>query len=242
MKKTISIILIALVGILNAQVIPSSQLKFYVNFEGNGNDYSSLKTCSNTSTAFSNSYGKVGQGASFNGSAELKYTPCCGSAFNNVGVIDFWMRTTSTNSCYIFGQSDAAGTSTTMPYNTKLNSDGTITCNMLRFVIPLRNSVSYYVSSSTAINDGNWHYICFGRFLTTDGFISLEIDNTPITTTAISWTSVSSNALSDWKIGKAGNNPTFYTGDIDEFGIYTFLDSTQRAFRYNSGAGTTPPF
>lgn len=243
MKKTISIILIALVGLLNAQTIPTSQVKFYVNFEGNGNDYTSQKTCSNTNTTFSTSYGKVGQGAHFDGTANLKYTPSGGSAFNYLGVIDCWIRTTQTSTCYIFGQSDASGTSTTTPYNIKLNSDGSITCNMIRNVIPLRNSINYYVSNSTALNDGNWHYIVFGRFLTTDAFISLEVDGVAITTTSSALgASTLSNGLSDFKIGKAGNNTSSYIGDIDEFGVYTFLDSTQRAFRYNSGTGNTPPF
>jgi hypothetical protein len=245
MKKTISIILIALVGLLNAQTIPSSQVKFYVNFEGNGNDYTSQKTCSNTNTTFSTSYGKVGQGAHFDGTANLKYTPVGGSAFNYVGCFSYGFRTTQTTEAYLFGNTNSAGTPTSSSYNVKLNSDGTISCKTSKNSIPASSSSIAIITTTTALNDGNWHHIIYGRLNSTDAFSTLIIDSNVITTSALPLgTTLGGVGGVPFRIGQSGDCTScgIFIGDIDELGIFTNLTATQWGYLYTCWVNGISPF
>lgn len=226
-----------LTSIVSGTVIPDNQIRCYFKFENNGNDYKGFKTPTETSMTYTP--GLIGQCAKFDGvNSFISYPP--GQAFNQSSLIFnvcFWIKTTSTVSCYVFGASDALGTINTRSFYGRLDASGIYYAGIVK-----SNTLTEVNSGTVTVNDGNWHFISFKRDPSISK-ITLKIDDLLIVDQGYSsgLINASTYPLSIGKLG-AYNSGGLFAGEIDEFGIFTGLTSAKETYLYNFGGGQTPPF
>ena len=131
--------------------------------------------------------------------------------------LEFWLKTNTTSEGYIFYNADNGSTGIRL----SINANGTITMNE-----QVSNGDSY-ISTSTAVNDNNWHHIAMvrtssGREIFIDG--SSDVSDTV--------TGRNFNNTETFYVGRRGSG-VFYSGYLAELRISTTA-------RYSRGSSFTP--
>ena len=200
----------------------------YYKLDGNSNDSVGSNNGTDTSISYSSSYGKINQGASFNGSSS-RIAIAHNSVFNITSAITLlaWIKTTSTGGNQILCKYDDS-------FYFAVNGS---TFNSGKIQMYLNNVSSGWLTGGT-VNDGNWHFVV-GTY---DGStIKLYIDGSLSTSVSASGSiQTGSNPV---EIGTRTAISYYFNGDIDEIGIWSrALSSTEVSELYNSGAGLQYPF
>ena len=213
----------------------TTSLVSYYNMQGNSNDYWGAYNGVDTSMAYGTSYGKVSEGANFNGSNSLissLYLPF--TATNVPWSIGFWFNTTQGQN-YIFGWStngDGVG----------IGADGNASGTMsIHFDNGISNATLW---TTNTYDDGTWHYAVITYSGLNSEYISnaaIYIDGTSVATssnrTLSGGSGVAGTAL---EIGNRYTYSTPYSGNLDEVGIWNrVLSSTEITDLYNGGSGQT---
>jgi hypothetical protein len=199
----------------------------YWNMEGNSNDYWGTNNGTDTSVSYGTSYGKVSQGASFNGStSNIRINTA--ATFSNVSVA-LWFKMTSTGIGELFNIADSSNNAN-FDIDVNNNSAGKLEFGTWN------GSTAYSIySSGSSYDDGNWHLVIAVKAGTT---LTLYADNVFIGTITQSAFNVGGTY---WGIGwNVCNESGFYSGYIDEVGIWSKAPSTQEMTDlWNGGAGQT---
>ena len=103
-------------------------------------------------------------------------------------------------------------------------------------------SNSYYTSNtSTAYNDGAWHYVAF--IIDASGNMTLYVDGVSQATGTASGTMSTGKSFSIGVNRPTANTSDQWVGTIDEVGVWSrALSSTEVSQLYNGGAGLQYPF
>jgi hypothetical protein len=179
--------------------------------------------------------GKFGEAAIFNGSSSYINLgdPTSGITTANYS-ISFWVNTTSTSASYLISKYLGDGIDSTDIFRVRNLSDGTIS-----FRTSTSNPSARDITSTSTINDGNWHHILF----TVEPNLSkLYINGTEegssTTGTAKAPSSISRNVT----IGRHDGGDNYFNGKIDQVRIYdstlTQSQVTQLYQENNSTVGT----
>ena len=137
-----------------------------------------------------------------------------------------WVNTTSTNYEGIYFKGNSVSLS---DIYIRRQNNGTV-----RFFI---NNVSKNVTSSTTVNDGNWHHIMFVYVPSTSMTIYIDGSQDAQNTTSIP--SAINNNYGNISIGAGGVQ--FFNGKIDEASIFNTDQSANVSSIYNGGEPTTLP-
>jgi hypothetical protein len=205
----------------------------YWKMEGNSTDFWDSHNGTDTSVTYGTAYGKINQGASFNGSTSQInswYLPF--TSVNSTWSVSFWFESTQTVG-YWFGWSNNGCGIT-------IGADGI--SNGAVGVHYDNGSTNKTIYSNSAYNDGNWHLVV----VTYSGSNSDYIANTTIYVDGSAVATTNNGSITGSAYGtslRVGNRYTYnspYSGDIDEVGIWNrALSTTEISDLYNGGAGQT---
>ncbi len=195
----------------------------YYKYEGNSNDSVGSNNGTDTSITYGSSYGKINQGALFNGSSsKIISTPTIPTNTLTIAAWVNWDGTLSTNwrSMVIAG-------------NLTGSAMGLFISSGNFWTVSGSTGATDLISSTTATT--GWHFIVgnlsFGQF-------TLWLDGTQIATGSKNPGTISNNLT----VG-TGINPDWFPGDIDEVGVWgRNLSSAEITQLYNGGVGLTWPF
>jgi len=196
-------------------------LTSYWSLQGNSNDSAGTQNGTDTSISYSTSYGKIDQGASFNGSTSLiSKTSTNLPSGSSARTVSLWIYRTGTEGTVFFYGTAVAGGMIAINLNaTGLNCFG--------------NTGTYDITTTTTISSSTWYHIVF----TNDGTTSRLYKNASETgNKAITYSTTASSEL------QMGNGTpwasTPWTGYIDEVGVWTrALSGSEITELYNSGSG-----
>jgi len=205
------------------------------NFEGNSNDSAGSNNGTDTNITYGTSYGKIGKGASFNGTAYIilsNKTLISATSYT----IGYWFKTSShsRNTGVIF----ASQMGTT---NNDLFQSG-ISRGKFRFIRwNSSNKIVTNISTTSSYNDGNWHLVVI-VFDTTNG-TNIYIDGTSVlTNTNLDNNQANANDYSFGSITHIYPREPFI-GDLDiAFISDEAFSASEVSELYNSGAGRQYPF
>lgn len=202
----------------------------YYNMEGNSNDYWGSNDGSDTSIAYGTSYGKIGEGAYFDGGNGHSTVISNEDLALNDFSVSFWINTTQTDP-YIIVFDGGGWWGASQSFLVQLND----VSGKLGFGIRNGGTVSYFDSSNT-VNDGTWHNIV----VISDGsYIRMYIDDVLDTSLSSSNLNVETNGNYVFGGRLYYSNATLQ-GDLDEIGIWSkVLSSQEIEDLYNSGYGDT---
>jgi len=198
----------------------TDNLVAYYKLDGNSNDSVGSNNGTDTSVSYSSSYGKINQGANFNGSNSKilisGYNP------SDNFTIQAWALYKADNSTII-------GSNKTFLY---FRSD-----NKLEF--PYTSSgTSPQVISDSSVSYNNWYHVVVTISSNT---IKLYINN--VLKSNVSYTGSLVSGDNTGYIGTRDVSATWFNGYIDELGIWSrALSPTEVTALYNSGAGLQYPF
>lgn len=214
----------------------TDNLVAYYKLDGNSEDAVASFDGTDTNISYDASYGKIGQGARFNGSSS-KIVVADNASLDITGdlTIAAWIKTSSlvANMTIV---SKSSGGITNVPYEFRFNNSTN------GYLILLRAGASDYgfYTANTAISNNTWTLVGVSVSGTTPTFYingsvvtATQDRNYPATITA--------NAQ-NLDIGSRNGN-LFYNGNADEIGIWSrALTSGEWSSLYNSGSGVTYPF
>ena len=159
----------------------------------------------------------------------------CGTNASQAGTTDFsieaWIKTTATTEGMIVGQRDT--NAYLGEYMFSVSANGTL-------AITIYGTGGTYqfdgLSSTTTVNDGNWHYVAFVRSGTTG---TLYADGTPVASTNAPVQGLDSSLATF--IGVDHRDSVYYfNGEIASVGIYNFALSPSRIQARATVAGIVP--
>jgi len=194
-----------------------NNLVSYFNFDGNSEDIFGSNNGSDTAMTYGTPYGKVGEGALFNGTTSL-----IALSYANIGTTLsysgwFKMSATSANQAILSFMSTLLNVSV----------GGTV----IQF-LPDVTSGTFY-SASYAFSPGTWYHVAVTHTGTTTTVYINGVNLGSQTTVAINTGNISS------EIGSYGGT-RFFTGDLDEVGIWSrALTQAEITELYNAGNGNT---
>lgn len=219
----------------------TTNLVSYWKFEGNSNDSVGSNNGTDTSMTYGSSYGKLGQGANFNGSSgfidlgtALRYER------TQAWTLSFWMKSsTSTGYIPIYSTQEGSGNYRGITVWVSFAGDDKLWLEMTNLTT---NALKCFGSSS--INDGNLKHVV----ITYDG--SSTVAGVKMYINGIAETVTSSvDALSATIVGTANvhfgrrPDPLYYTGDLDEAAIWTrVLTATEVLELFQNGSANQYPF
>lgn len=155
MKKTISILLVALVGFLNAQVIPDSQIKWGVNLDSNALDYK--VNCNGTINGCT--FTGSNTGVTFNGTSDYIQFSLTSFTLGGFYFSEYFnFSTLSSDTMYLFGNSNAIKTASTQSLFAKIEN-GYLTVGFWQNL----GLVKIELKTSNQLNDGAVHSVIFQR-------------------------------------------------------------------------------
>jgi hypothetical protein len=197
------------------------------NLDNNVNDIGNTYNGINSNVTF-NALGKFGAAAVFNGSSSYINLgdPTSGITTANYS-ISFWVNTTSTSTSYLISKYLGDGLDSTDIFRVRNLSDGTIS-----FRTSTSNPSARDITSTSSINNGNWHHILF----TVEPNLSkLYINGTEegssTTGTAKAPSSISRNVT----IGRHDAGDNYFNGSIDQVRIFNdSLTSDEVSKLYNN--------
>lgn len=212
----------------------TDNLVSYWKFDGNSNDSVSTNNGSDTNITYNASYGKIGQGASFNGSNSYillgeSGMPTGSTAKTIAGWVYVSTQPSDTNGLVFFqmGKREAAKLFSIEYYN---------------------NGGTYEIWAQDYTSTPKWTYT-----LTTGQWFHVAMTNTGTTTelfingssqTSKTQTAQNINLVNgDINIGRRSGDGWFWNGYIDEVGIWSrALTTAEITTLYNGGSGLTYPF
>lgn len=202
----------------------------YWKLDGNSNDSVGSNNGTDSNVSYNASYGKIGQGALFNGISSYISTPT-GSRITANGTISCWFKTTSTATYQeIFGNETA-----NEYHRVAMTATGQIYVYILTGGVEKVN-----LTSTQTYRDGLWHHLVMRWGI---GGMKIYVDGVNILSSA---DTSYGNGTVGIQIGvnyNVGTRVWYFNGNIDEFGFWSrALTSTEITQLYNSGAGLTYPF
>ena len=179
--------------------------------------------------------GKFGSAAIFNGSSSVIQASGLNQFFNNWNDASWsaWINTTDTSAQYIACES-------TDSQNYKLI--GSISSNKFQIVVR-RSGTVYSGTSTTTMNDGNWHQIV-ATYESSTGTVKGYIDGSEEISFSTGGTSSATFSVYDFCIGANKQGSNVYNpldGRIDDVRIYSdVLTSTEVGYIYNNTTASIP--
>lgn len=198
----------------------------YYNMQGNSNDYWGTNNGSDTSITYGTAYGKVNEGANFNGSTSvigLSNLPSGSTARS----FAFWVYFNSVSTDQVIISADTGGT-TRASFLFEMDA---ATAGKLYF-----ETWGDDIASVATLSSGQWYFIV-GTY---DGNTntSLYINGTLDTSHTLGGTL--NTATSSYEIGNWTYASKPFSGDIDEVAVYSkALSSAEISELYRSGTGQT---
>ena len=177
--------------------------------------------------------GYINRGAVFNGSSSVIQASGINQFFNNWNDASWssWINTTDTSAQYIVCSSTDA-------QNYKLI--GSISSNKFQ-IVTRRNSTVYSGTSTTDINDGNWHHIV-ATYESSTGTVKGYIDGSEEISFSTGGASSATFSVFDFCIGANKQGSTVYNpldGSIDQVRIYSkVLSSSEVTTLYGETASS----
>lgn len=181
-------------------------------FEGNADDTGGLYDGLASNVTFSSSY--IGQYANFNGSSSVIQVSGLNQFFNNWNDASWsaWINTTDTSAQYIACES-------TDSQNYKLT--GSISSNKFQIVVR-RSGTVYSGTSTTTMNDGNWHHIV-ATYESSTGTVKGYIDGSEEISFSTGGASSATFSVYDFCIGANKQGSNVYNpldGKMDQVRIF----------------------
>ncbi len=218
-------------GILAVGTTPTSawvsNLVSYWKLDGNSRDAFKFNNGTDTAITYSNAYGKIGQGAGFNGSSSVIRTA------TNVAFADLtfsaWIKTTSNSGVIVADDSGPGQRIARMDVNSH------------KLMFGLYTTGVGYVSSvlgATTVDDGNWHFVVATRSvgiykIYVDGNLDGQLNGSAIVTDGTPIT-IGAEIYLGSILGAVMN------GAIDEVGIWSrTLSATEVSQLYGNGSGSS---
>ena len=201
------------------------KLVAYYKLDGNSNDSVGSDNGTDTSITYGSAYGKINQGASFNGSSSIYLSSNLGS-FTDITVA-CWIKTSQTTQGRFVEISNGP---------TAFEVD--VISNKARSTV-YTGSIYNCLGTST-INDNNWHLIVAVR----DGSNSkIYVDGSLETTVSCATTTIIGIAAYTCFGRHFTVTSVNYNGYLDEIGIWSrALSADEVSQLFNSGRGLSYPF
>lgn len=199
----------------------------YYKLDGNSNDSVGSNNGTDTSISYSSSYGKINQGASFNGSSSKIWTN------NNLGL--------STSSDKTFGMwyyRTGGTTSFTLDYRNNSGGNFSLTFYTNSTGGIIFNCKGTDVVTSSNLSTNTWYYL---TTVISGSTLTAYVNGVSIGSGTIGSGTTNANnfSLSSYADTPGG----YFQGYIDEVGIWSrVLSSGEVSELYNSGAGLQYPF
>lgn len=208
---------------------PKTGLVSYYKLDGNSNDAHGSNNGSDTSITYGTNYGKISQGALFNGSGSNITLTGAGTSLSLSG--DFtlmaWVKLSGSGGRTIISKAVSNGASNNnyefVVYDTKL---------LLAGVLGKHTVGSYTFSSNT------WYQVCATK--TGSNTVALYVNGVILSVTKPAGAETYSTNSTQPYIGRRddGAGQGYFNGSIDEVGIWSrALTSDEISQLYNSGAG-----
>lgn len=211
-----------------------TSIQTYYKLDGNSTASVGGINGSDTAISYSNANGKINQGAGFNGTTSLIDF---GDNFDQSSdfSVSAWVKTSQASGEY----SIITKGNVTDGYEWGMEQQ----TNSLWFVLWNQGGATYMEKVSAAtINDGNWHHVV-GTYSSATPRVRVYIDGAldgASTATSGTWYSA---GTSHCLIGSRNDGSEFWTGSIDEVGIWTReLTAGDVTQLYNGGVGLQYPF
>lgn len=208
----------------------TTNLVAYWKLDGNSNDAVGSNNGTDTGITYSSGNGKIVQGAGFASGSSSKIIFANAVSGSGDYSWQFWLKHTSTEtSMMLFSQAFAGSY-----FFAQINGGS----GPAKFQFADSGDVSFSTSGTPDLHDGGWHHVVITKSnLTWVVYVDGAVDTN---FTATINTSYSANALNFGTYG--GGTGNFYTGALDEFGIWSrALTSTEVSQLYNGGAGLAYP-
>ena len=204
----------------------------YYKLDGNSNDSVGSNNGTDTSITYGSSYGKIGQGAGFNGSnSGVDLGNFTGVNSSSAMTVSAWVKKTSNiNYGMIIAKGDVSAAGGVF----ELRNTGTTG----KYEINIRTTVVKDCLATSVIPTGVWTHI-LAVYNGSD--LRIYINGVLENTTA-SVTGNLNSATTTTYLGRRTDG-YYFGGALDEVGIWSrALSSTEVGELYNSGAGLTYPF
>ena len=208
----------------------SSGLIAFYRFNGNANDNTSNENHGTVSGAtLTKGKDNVSNTAySFDGTDDYIEFPAGLLSGSGDFSVSLWVKTSSTTESRILQQRDSNGYNG--EYMLNLKSNGKLKLETYK------NGYKWGGTTTTSINDSNWHHICFiqkdnGGSLYLDGTIEIS-DNSSGTVNMLS-------SLKTYLGGDKRDNNRFYSGNVDKLRLYNRALSTSEITTLYSSDNTT---
>jgi len=215
-----------------------TNLVSYYKMEGNSNDSVGSNNGTDSSISYSNSYGKINQGASFSGIlSKINFGNVMGSTFTSAHTINMWVKPTSFSTA--IGLLAKTDLNIPNPIDTAINNT---------------NNIIYYLGNGTAtINNINTtsaglsldtYYMITFVYSGSGGYtgMSIYLNGSTATTTGNTNGSISDSS-NNLMLGQRSDNTRNSNAQIDEVGVWSrALSGTEVSELYNSGTGLSYPF
>ncbi len=213
----------------------TTNLLYYYKLDGNSTDSVASANGTDTSITYSAGNGKIIQGAGFNGTTSNIALPNNDWSQSTGYSISAWVKSSASTDQMIVARDNVSGTGRMFFVRLEL---ATGKAEFIRF--DSSTNVVTNIKSSSAYNDGNWHFIV-ATFDNTIGSI-IYVDGTSVASDAVTTNNVS-GANSTPYIGIFNGSLSTMNGAIDEVGIWNRgITSSEVTQLYNAGAGLQYPF
>ena len=217
-----------------------TNISAYWKLDGNSTDSASTNNGTDTAITYGNAYGKINQGALYNGTtSNINLGNVLGTVFVGAHSVSGWMYPTGGSYAELVGKT-TTNTSHPIDYYANLGTS-------LFFIAYIGDGTSAMVAQTpnNKITLNAWNFVV----VTYDGSgnrsgISIYINGVSQTLTLSGSTTLTPvNGTDSTIIGSRSDAATTLTGNMDEVGIWSrVLTSSEVTQLYNSGAGIQYPF
>jgi hypothetical protein len=215
--------------------LTTSIVSYYKFDANNSNDAVGSNNGTDTSMSYGASYGKINDGANFNGSAYITCGTTGVPTGDNPVTLSGWFYLTSGpssgNRVVLMGDGSPSGTN-------KANIGACVWNNSGTYHLGIWSNYNDY-TSSLAVTLNTWHYFALTYSGSGAGYLYLDSSSQSFSISAINITSAKV------VIGATADPTPGYpiTGYMDEIGLWSrALSSSEISQLYNSGAGLQYPF
>jgi hypothetical protein len=212
----------------------------YYKMEGNSTDFWGSNNGTDTLVTYGTAYGKIGQGANFNGSSSKIALSQATSPFNNLaaGSFAFWIYLNSNTSAPIhFRQHDGTNTYACFSVGFYTSSGGLYAAGTAGKIYVHAANAQPLASSTTNLSTGQWYFVV----VTFNGSnCSIYVNGALDSSTSGNFSIPNDISCTNDTFGYWSNGPYYLNAYIDEVGIWNrVLTSTEISDLYNGGAGNT---